>query len=347
MREAVEQRAFLVLLAVITLAFIWVLQPFWQAIFWACVMSLLFFPLKRKLLPRLGYRRSLAALCTLLIGLVVVVLPVIAITFAFVREGAQIYQLIESQEISPGMFIEQIGNAVPIVPDLLQRVGVDTSNIRAWLSDLAVGLSEQLSQLALSFGRNTVSFTINLALMLYLSFFLLRDGEVMIEWMRRAMPLRESRRQLLFRKFAEVTRATVKGNMVVAIVQGGLGGLIFWVLGIPAPVLWSVVMAFLSLVPAVGASLVWIPVAIYLYAVGDWMQASILVLYGAIIIGLADNVLRPILVGRDTKLPDYMVLFSTLGGLAVLGVTGFVIGPLIAALFMSFWTIFSREINNQ
>ena len=346
MREAVEQRAFLVLLAVITLAFAWVLRPFWQAIFWACVMALLFFPMQRRLQGKFGFRRSVAALWTLLLGIVLVVLPVIAITFAFVREGTQIYQLIQDQELSPGTILEQIGNAVPILPDLLQRIGVDTSNIRSWLSDLAVGLSEQLSQLALSFGRNTVSFTINLALMLYLTFFLLRDGETMTEWMRRAMPLRESRRQLLFRKFAEVTRATVKGNMVVAMVQGGLGGLIFWILGIPAPVLWSVVMAVLSLVPAVGASLVWIPVAIYLYASGEWMQASILVLYGAIIIGLADNVLRPILVGRDTKLPDYMVLFSTLGGLSVLGVTGFVIGPLIAALFLSFWTIFSREINN-
>ncbi|MBU2098759.1 MAG: AI-2E family transporter, partial [Gammaproteobacteria bacterium] len=107
-----------------------------------------------------------------------------------------------------------------------------------------------------------------------------------------------------------------------------------------------VIMAFLSLVPAVGASLVWIPVAIYLYATGEAIPATILVVYGALVIGLADNVLRPILVGRDTRLPDYVILFSTLGGLSLLGITGFVIGPLVAALFLSFWSIFIKEFNN-
>jgi predicted PurR-regulated permease PerM len=182
--------------------------------------------------------------------------------------------------------------------------------------------------------------------MLYLSFFLLRDGVSIVGWLRAAVPLNNERRQLLFQKFAEVSRATVKGNLVVALVQGALGGLIFWLLGLPAALLLSVVMAFLSLVPAVGASLVWLPMAIYLYATGEWEKASILVAYGALVIGLADNVLRPILVGRDTKLPDYIVLFSTLGGISMLGITGFVIGPLIAALFLSFWTIFSKEFND-
>jgi len=228
---------------------------------------------------------------------------------------------------------------------LLNRAGIDMGNFRNYLSESAVALSGLLSQEALKWGRNTVNFTLNMGLMLYLSFFLLRDGEVLVEWLRNSVPLRDERRQLLFEKFGEVTRATVKGNMVVAIVQGALGGLIFWLLDLPAPVLWAVVMAFLSLVPAVGAALVWVPMAIYLYATGLWLQASILVAYGALIIGLADNVLRPVLVGRDTKLPDYIVLFSTLGGISQLGVNGFVIGPLIAALFISFWTIFRKEFN--
>jgi predicted PurR-regulated permease PerM len=158
-----------------------------------------------------------------------------------------------------------------------------------------------------------------------------------------AVPLSETRKQLLFRKFVEVTRATVKGNLLVAMVQGALGGLIFWLLDIPAPILWAVVMAFLSMIPAVGAALVWAPVALYLYATGAWFDASVLVAYGALIIGLADNVLRPILVGRDTKLPDYIVLFSTMGGIALLGINGFVIGPLIAAVFLAFWNIFIAD----
>lgn len=345
LRQTVENRGFIIMLVLITLAFLAILLPFWSAIFWACVMALLFYPLQRRLLTKLD-NKSLAAALTLLAGVILVVIPVTMIVFAFVREGAQLYALIESQEIEPGAALQRIGDAVPVIPELLQRLGIDTSNIRAYLSDSAVTISQRVSQYAMNFGRNTVSFTIGLALMLYLTFFLLRDGDKMLQWLRSALPLKEERRQLLFVKFTEVVRATVKGNLIVAMVQGALGGLIFWILGITAPVLWGVVMAFLSLVPAVGAALVWVPVAIYLFATGDTIQGFVLVAYGAIIIGLADNVLRPILVGRDTKLPDYMVLFSTLGGISLLGINGFVIGPLIAALFISFWTIFSKDLNH-
>ena len=122
-------------------------------------------------------------------------------------------------------------------------------------------------------------------------------------------------------KFTNVTRATVKGTIVVAIVQGALGGLIFWFLGIQAPVLWAVVMAFLSLLPAVGTALVWLPVAIYLLATGSVWQGAVLIAYGILVIGLVDNVLRPVLVGKDTKIPDYIVLISTLGGMAIFGLS--------------------------
>ena len=144
-------------------------------------------------------------------------------------------------------------------------------------------------------------------------------------------------------KFVIVIRATVKGDFLVALLQGALGGLIFWFLGIGAPLLWAVVMAFLSLLPAIGAALVWMPVAIYLLATGAVWQGIVLNLYGTLVIGLVDNFLRPILVGKDTKLPDYVVLISTLGGIATFGLNGFVIGPVIAAMFIAAWDIFSES----
>jgi predicted PurR-regulated permease PerM len=128
-------------------------------------------------------------------------------------------------------------------------------------------------------------------------------------------------------------------------VQGALGGFIFWALDIPGPVLWGVVMTVLSLIPIVGASLIWLPVGLYLLATGATTDGIILIAFGAIVIGLVDNILRPILVGRDTKMPDYLILLSTLGGFSVFGMTGFVLGPLIAALFLTFWEIFTREFN--
>lgn len=344
-RETLEKRVFMALLAGISLLFLWILQPFWAAIFWACVMTMIFYPVQRRLAQRWPHWRNATALATLLLGCLVVVLPSVVIVFAFVGEGIQLYRSIEAREINPAEVLDQIGAAVPLLPEFLQRLGIETANIRQYLSSAAVTISEMLGQEALGFARNTVSFGLRLALMLYLTFFLLRDGDRLTAWLRRAVPLDAERNQLLFDKFVEVTRATVKGNLLVAIVQGALGGLIFWILGIGAAVLWAVVMGFLSLIPAVGASLVWIPIAIYLYTIGDWVSASILVVYGATIIGLADNVLRPMLVGRDTKLPDYIVLFSTLGGISLMGINGFVVGPLIAALFLSFWNIFIRDIS--
>ena len=138
-----------------------------------------------------------------------------------------------------------------------------------------------------------------------------------------------------------------KGNIVVAASQGALGGLIFWVLGIQAPVLWGVLMAFLSLLPAVGASLIWMPVALYYLATGAVAQGAILIAYGIFVIGLVDNLLRPLLVGKDTKLPDYMVLISTLGGMSLFGLTGFVIGPAIAALFVATWGLFTQDVGED
>ena len=347
MREVMERRTFILLLITVSVLFAVILRPFWTPIFWALVVTVLFSPLRNWMLPRLDNRRTPTALLTLLTLSVAVILPVLLLMFSFINEGAALYERIESRQVSPGQFIDQVISAIPFLPELMARAGVDTESIRQYLASSATSISEMIATQALNIGRNTVDFTLKLALMLYLTFFLLRDGDRLVVIIRNAIPLSAGRKQLLFNKFVEVTRATIKGNLLVAIVQGALGGLIFWILGISGPVLWAVVMAFLSLIPAVGAALVWLPVAIYLYATGNWLQASVLIAYGALIIGLADNVLRPILVGRDTKLPDYVVLFSTIGGLSLMGVTGFVLGPLIAAVFMSFWTIFSHDLQSE
>jgi predicted PurR-regulated permease PerM len=179
--------------------------------------------------------------------------------------------------------------------------------------------------------------------MLYLLFFLLRDGDDLSRRITKAIPLRPDHQRALLDTFTTVIRATVKGNIVVAVLQGALGGLIFWLLGIRAPLLWAAVMAVLSLLPAVGAALVWFPVAVYLLATGAVWQGVVLIAYGMLIIGLVDNVVRPILVGQDTKMPDYVVLIATLGGIAIFGINGFVIGPVIAAMFIAAWDIYSAS----
>ncbi|MGK9067280.1 AI-2E family transporter [Stutzerimonas chloritidismutans] len=349
MNTTLEQKVFLALLLVVSVAFGWILYPFYGAVFWAVILAIIFAPLQRWLYKRLGNRRNLTALITLLVSLMVAVLPVIFITGLLVQEGASLYRQIESGELDIGGIVESAKDLLPAsVQGQMQRFGFgDIDQIRNRLASGALEGSQFLATKAFSFGQGTFQFVISFFVMLYLLFFLIRDGRELVGKVRRALPLSDTQKRRLFSKFTRVVRATVKGNIVVAATQGFLGGVIFAVLDIPGALLWGVLMAFLSLLPAVGAGIIWTPVAIYFLMQGMVVQGVVLTLYGILVIGLVDNILRPILVGKDTKMPDYVVLISTLGGLALFGLNGFVIGPLIAALFISAWGLFTSPENDS
>lgn len=345
-RIRLEKYTFLMSLLLVTLLFLFLLLPFWGAIFWACIIGLIFSPVYHRLL-RIGKPRpTLAALTSLLICIVICIIPSLFVIVSFFGEASSLYNRIKSGDFDLAARIEQIQAAFPIITDFLNRFDINISSIQAQLSDFALTASGYIAQNAIALGQGTLQFFVALGLMLYVAFFMLRDGDKIVELLVRALPLGDEREYLLFNKFAEVVRATVKGNLLVAAVQGLLGGFIFWVLDIRGALLWGVVMTLLSLIPVIGAGLIWGPVAVYLFAIGEWTQGTILVAFGAGVIGLADNILRPLLVGRDTKLPDYLVLLSTLGGFSLFGMNGFVLGPLVAALFIAFWEIFIREFNN-
>ena len=338
-----EHKAFLLLLVGVTLAFGWILLPFYGAVFWGAVLAIVFAPLYRKLLVRVGNRPTVAALLTVLVILLLVFLPLSLITASLIQEGTGLYERMRAGELSFSGYAQQIYGALPEwFTQLLSRFGLDNlSLLQQRLTDAVNQGGQKIAQSALNIGQNTFDFVVSFFILLFLLFFLLRDGARLSRRMRDAIPLNAVYLRNLSGKFTTVIRATVKGNIVVALVQGALGGLAFWVLGIHAPVLWAVLMAFLSLLPAVGAGLVWGPVAAYLLATGAVLPGIGLIVYGVLVIGLVDNVLRPLLVGKDTKMPDYVVLISTLGGMALFGLTGFVIGPVIAALFMATWGLFA------
>lgn len=343
--QQLETRTFLLFLFVVTVGFLMILKPFFGTIFWACAITVIFYPMQTRLLRHFKGRTNTSALLTLTACILVVVLPVTVLVSSVVAEGADYYKKLESGEVDPTQYIEQVRTAFPAIQQTLDRVGIDFAKVKESALSVSMSSGKWLAQNALSIGQNTFKLLLNICLMLYLTFFLLRDGNYLLELLIRALPLGDARERMLFAKFGEVTRATIKGNLVIAVIQGTLGGLIFWALGIPGALLWGVVMAVLSLIPAVGPAIVWVPVSIYLFATGDNVKGIILVVFGAGVIGLVDNILRPILVGRDTKLPDYIVLLSTLGGLGLFGINGFVIGPLVAALFIAFWGIFIREVH--
>lgn len=346
MQKTLENSAFLFVLALVSLAFFFLLSPFFGAILWGCVLAVLFYPLQRWLLSYCA-RPNLMALVTLLACVCIGIVPAIFIILSFLHQGAQLYQQLQSGQINPAVWLQHFQHNLPFVQEYLVRFNLDINSLVQQFSDSALSASRFLAQHAVKLGQSTVQFFISLCLMLYLLFFMLRDGGKLIRLLVRCVPLGDEREELLIEKFAEVARATVKGNLVVAIIQGTLGGLIFWFLGIPGPLLWGVVMVFMSMVPVVGAAIIWAPIALYLLVTGSLAQGIILVAFGVVVIGLVDNLLRPLLVGRDIKMPDYLVLLSTLGGIGLFGLNGFILGPLVAALFMAFWRIFANDFFDE
>lgn len=219
-------RSFVVLLVVVSAAFFWVLAPYYPSIFWGAILAIVFMPLYRRLLGKTKGRKNLSALITLLAIIVIVILPLALISASLIQEGATIYQRINNGEFSIGRYFEQIMNALPAsVHDVLTRFGVgDMLSLREKLTEAAMQGSRFLASQAVNVGQNTFQFLVGLGIMLYVLFFLLRDGAHLAQRARDVIPLSDEHQQLLFKKFATVVRATVKGNIAVAATQGALGG---------------------------------------------------------------------------------------------------------------------------
>lgn len=343
-KSALQDKMFISLLVAVSLAFAWILLPFYSAILWAVILAMVFSPVQRWFNGHLPGQANLNAFLTLLCIVGIVLIPVALTGASIVSEATSLYENIQSGDVNLGAFLQRFLDALPSwATDFLARFGVtDVADIQSRVIALLAEGSQFFATQAVLVGQGTANLLLGVSIMLYLLFFLLRDGGELSRKIAKAVPLAGEYKDALFEKIAVVVRAMVKGTILVAIVQGFLGGLIFWALGIHAAVLWGVVMAFLSLLPAVGASIVWFPVAIYLIATGAIAKGLVLMAFGAGVIGLVDNLLRPYLVGKDTALPDYVVLISTLGGIALLGLNGLVVGPLVAALFLAVWDIAAR-----
>jgi predicted PurR-regulated permease PerM len=329
---AIRQReniVFVVLVVAISLAFGWILLPFFGAILWAVIAAILFAPLMRWLVAAMPARRGLAAFLALMAIILMVIVPATILASLLIEEAAGVYAQLRTGQIDFGRYFEQMRGLLPAWADgLLVKVGLtDFETLREMVNAAIASRLQLIAGQALTIGQGALSFLVALSVMLYLAFFLLRDGSGLAKQIEEAVPLQPDRRRALLDKFTTVIRATVKGSLIVAMIQGLIGGIVLWALGVHGAALWGAAMAFMSLLPAIGTGLIWAPIAIYLLATGAIWQGSVLIFCGMFVIGMVDNVLRPILVGRDVKMPDYVVLISTLGGLQIFGINGFVIGP--------------------
>ncbi|MDB5752332.1 MAG: putative permease [Ramlibacter sp.] len=344
-----EFKSLLVLVLAATLLFSLIIWPFFGAVCWAVFIAIVFWPLHQRFLQGSHGKHGIAALASLTLILLIVILPMALIAASITQEASVLVEKMRSGEIQIGVYFQKVFDALPgWARAVLDRLGVSDLGLLQQKAMTFLGSSGQaLTTRVVGIGAVTLDFVVAFFVMLYVLYFLFRDGEKLSAGIARKIPLRPEHTRRLLKQFATVVRATVKGNVLVALVQGALGGVAFFVLGVPGAVLWGAVMALMSLLPAVGAVIVWAPVAIYFFFSGDLVRAVGLTFWGAVVIGLVDNFLRPILVGKDTRMPDYLILVATLGGLVVFGLNGFVIGPVIAAVFLVSWDMLAKVRDEQ
>lgn len=343
--EAIERGGFLVLLALITIALVFIVLPFATSLLWAMLAAIMFQPLYQRILRRRPGRPNESAIATLLIIMFAVILPSFMVGSAVADEAAGIVLAFQEGRIDVIGWLEQMYQLLPSnIVNAAQEAG--WGNLEALRDRAERILGESAGMIvshAVAIGSGAAGFVLSFGVGLYVTYFLLRDGDRIGPAVVAGLPMNPQIAQRMVNKFLSIVRATIKGSVVVGLVQGALGALTFWIAGLPSVALFGVIMAIFSFVPAVGPALVWVPAAIWLLATGAIWEGVVVIFSGVAVIGLADNLLRPMLVGRDTGIPDWIILVTTLGGIALLGLSGIVLGPLVAGLFLAGWSIVHEQ----
>lgn len=313
----------------------------------AAVFSGLFYGFYEKLSRRLRGRRGISAgLCCLLL-LLLLLIPLYFLGSLVAQEALDFY---DSAEVQVKEIITQgdrglLGRLGEI--PLLQRLGVNRIDWQASLQDVFKSTASLIANVINTATKSTFSVITNLFFTLFAMFYFFKDGDRLIAYVKKFSPLPNQYEDQLIRRFLAVSRGTIKGTMLIGLIKGVIGGLTFWMFGIRSPILWGVIMAILSLIPMVGAWLVMYPAAFVLMLTGQVWQGVLLFLIAAVLVGNIDNVLQPILVGRETGMHDLLIFFSSIGGIAMFGVMGFLIGPIIAAFFLTVLDFYAIEFRHQ
>lgn len=347
MADTQFRKAFLLfMVAGLTIGLVIVLRGFLMTILIAALLSGLLYPLFTWLTQKMGNRPKAAAGITVLLTMLVIIGPIAGVVSLVVGQAASI-----TDNVRPA--IEKAINEPTYLDSLLREapgyryVAPYRQQILQTAGDVVNSIGRFLMTSLQSTGRGTVSFLFHFVIALYTIFFLLLDGPGMLKAILDHLPLHRDEKERLKDRFVSVTRATLKGTVIIGVIQGAASGVAFWVAGVPNAAFWTVVMIIMSILPLIGGALIWVPAAIFLFASGHVTAAILLTLYCALIVGSIDNVLRPRLVGQDTRMHDLMILFSTLGGLAVFGPLGFILGPVLAGLFVTSWEIFGQAYSAE
>lgn len=305
------------------------LRPFMGVLAWAIVLVIVFYPVHKEIARRIQ-RRSLSALISCVLVVLVVVLPLTVLAVAVGQELGKVVPNLPSN-------LSQVFSQQPAVLGRLSgwvqgRFGINLAGFQDFFIQQFRNASEGLLGASFSLAGNIVSGIVKAFFVIFTMYYLFRDGDKIVNRLPDAMPLSREQSEAIILRTQQVVSASVYGVVTIAALQGFLGGIAFWILGIPSPVLWAVLMAFVCMIPVAGSFLVWLPLSIYLMLKGYWTRALLLILWGALVISTLDNFLRPKLVGNQTKLHELFIFFSVLGGISVFGLLGLVLGPVVLAI---------------
>ncbi|MBI2444566.1 MAG: AI-2E family transporter [Candidatus Magasanikbacteria bacterium] len=336
---------FLGLLGVVTVLFLFLLKPFAYPLLWAAIVAGLFYPVYRGLNNRLKHG-SLSSILTLMLVAVIILVPLAILAVFLTAETLDLYAALRDNRGQIGGFLQSLAAALEANPTLA-ALGVTRQAVLERMSEAGGLVANFTFQQLRALTQNSVVFIAQFVIMLYTLFFFLRDGERILQKLMFLMPLGDKQERLLYKKFTTAARAAIKGTILIGTIQGALGGLVFSLTGVPGALLLAILMTLLAMIPGVGAAVVWLPVGLALLLIGKLSAGIIILLVGALIISTVDNLLRPILVGKDLQMHPLLILFSTLGGLALFGISGFIIGPIVAALFLAFWEMYEENYRSD
>lgn len=336
------RRAFLLLLvAGISVLFLLVIRRFVLAILLAAVFAGVAYPLYRWLVRLLRGRQRLASVVTILVLLVGVGLPLAGFLTMVAAEAVQVGQWAAGWYRDQSDLLDRVRGYLERIP-FADRLLPEEDRLVEQFREVAGRTGQTLMGTLAAATRGTLAFFLQLFVLLYAMFFFLVDGPAILRRILYYIPLAPEEEEKLLERFVSVTRATLKGSLLIGVIQGGAAGLAFWVAGVPGAAFWGTIMVVLSIIPAVGAALVWVPAVVYLFLHGEVVAAVGLMVWCAVVVSTIDNFLRPRLIGRDARMSDLLILLSTLGGIVLFGAVGFIVGPIVAALFVTVWHIYGE-----
>src|SRR3989339_68295 len=325
------------LIILLSIAMLYVLRPFIYPIFWASVIAIIFYPVYRKILQKTKKPR-LSSFATVLLVILIIFIPLSLLSIMLVNESIDLYNKVTGSGIfqNPQQVSSWIEHTpfAPYVENIRNDWTTYATKVAQWLSSFVFNSIKSITQ-------NSLNFLIMTCIMLYTLYYFFKDGAKMLSRLMHLSPLGGDNESSLYERFTSTARATLKSTLIVGSIQGTLSGILFFITGIEGALIWGVIMVAIAIIPAVGPSIIVIPAGIIMLALGNTWQGIVLIV-GAGVISIVDNFIRPPLIGKDTQMHPLIAFFSTLGGLLLFGISGFVIGPVIAALYISIMSIYEQ-----